>query len=101
VDAAGGKFWQLMLAERAVQGACGPESKVKVFAGQEDISMEYCDEPEADSDCVMSVSGKPVRHVRLDCRVALMDPERPREFVLQKTVKMSKKIIEEEAPWFL
>jgi hypothetical protein len=35
VDAAGGKFWQLMLAERAVQGACGPESKVKVFAGDE------------------------------------------------------------------
>eukprot|EP00980_Cylindrotheca_fusiformis_P026534 scaffold16363_cov131-Cylindrotheca_fusiformis.AAC.4 len=101
VDAAGGKFWQLMLAERAVQGACGPESKVKVFAGQEDISMEYCDEPEADSDCVMTVSGKPVRHVRLDCRVALMDPDRPREFVLQKTAKMNKKIIEEEAPWFI
>ena len=35
VDATGGKFWQLMLAERAVQGAVGPESKVKVFAGQE------------------------------------------------------------------
>lgn len=101
VDASGGKFWQLMLAERAVQGACGHESKVKVFAGQEDISMEYCDEPEADGDCVVSVTGKPVRHVRLDCRVALMDPERPREIVLQKTRKLDKKMIEEEAPWFL
>jgi len=101
VDASGGKFWQLMLAERAIQGACGHESKVKVFAGQEDISMEYCDEPEADGDCVVSVSGKPVRHVRLDCRVALMDPDRPREFVLQKTAKLDKKIMEEEAPWFL
>lgn len=90
-----------MLAERAVQGACGHESKVKVFAGQEDISMEYCDEPEADGDCVVSVTGKPVRHVRLDCRVALMDPERPREIVLQKTRKLDKKMIEEEAPWFL
>ncbi len=31
VDAKGGKFWQRMLAERAVQGACGPESRVRVF----------------------------------------------------------------------
>lgn len=35
VDAKGGKFWQLMLAERAVQAACGPESRVKVFAAAE------------------------------------------------------------------
>ena len=35
VDAVGGKFWQLMLAERAVQAACGQESKVKVFAVDE------------------------------------------------------------------
>lgn len=40
VDATGGKFWQLMLAERAVQGAVGPESKVKVFAGQEGTCQE-------------------------------------------------------------
>ncbi len=101
VDAYGGKFWQLMLAERAVQGACGPESKVKVFAAQEDISLEYCDEPEADGDCTLTVDGKPVRHVRLDCRVALVDPDRPRDFVLHKTKPMDRKIIEEEAPWFL
>lgn len=101
VDAHGGKFWQLMLAERAVQGACGPESKVKVFADQEDISLEYCDEPEADGDCTLTVEGKPVRHVRLDCRVALVDPERPRDFVLHKTKPLDRKIIEEEAPWFL
>lgn len=41
VDAVGGRFWQLMLAENAIQAACGPERKVKVFADQEDISMEY------------------------------------------------------------
>jgi hypothetical protein len=68
VDATGGKFWQQMLAERAVQGACGPESRVKVFASEGDISLEYCDAPDADSDCVLSVDGRPVRHVRLDCR---------------------------------
>jgi hypothetical protein len=101
VDAKGGKFWQLMLAERAVQGACGPASKVKVFSGQEDISLEYCDQPEADSDCTLTVDGKPVRHVRLDCRVALVDGERPREFVLANTKLLDRKIIEEEAPWFL
>jgi len=101
VDANGGKFWQLMLAERAVQGACGPESKVKVFADQEDISLEYCDEPEADGDCTLTVDGKPVRHVRLDCRVALVDSERSRDFVLHKTKPLDRKIIEEEAPWFL
>jgi hypothetical protein len=101
VDAAGGKFWQLMLAERAVQGAVGPESKVKVFSGQEDISLEYCDQPEADSDCTLTVDGKPVRHVRLDCRVALVDSERPREFVIANTKLLDRHIIEEEAPWFL
>eukprot|EP00934_Nitzschia_sp_Nitz4_P006138 Nitzschia sp. Nitz4//scaffold240_size29840//7457//9650//NITZ4_008016-RA/size29840-augustus-gene-0.31-mRNA-1//-1//CDS//3329543744//6128//frame0 len=101
VDAIGGKFWQLMLAERAVQGACGPESRVKVFAGQEDISLEYCDEPEADSDCSVSVAGKPVRHVRLDCRVALVDPDRDRNIMMHRTKPIDRKVIEEEAPWFL
>ena len=66
-----------------------------------DISLEYCDQPEADSDCVLTVDGRPVRHVRLDCRVALVDPERPREFVTAKTKLLDRKIIEEEAPWFL
>uniref|UniRef100_A0A7S0L010 CMP/dCMP-type deaminase domain-containing protein n=3 Tax=Asterionellopsis glacialis TaxID=33640 RepID=A0A7S0L010_9STRA len=101
VDAVGGKFWQLMLAERAVQAACGPERKVKVFSEQEDISLEYCDEEDRDKDCVLTVDGRPVRHVRLDCRVALHDEERPREFQPQKTAKMTKHIIEEEAPWFI
>eukprot|EP00542_Grammatophora_oceanica_P022807 CAMPEP_0194028860 /NCGR_PEP_ID=MMETSP0009_2-20130614/2730_1 /TAXON_ID=210454 /ORGANISM="Grammatophora oceanica, Strain CCMP 410" /LENGTH=732 /DNA_ID=CAMNT_0038668371 /DNA_START=18 /DNA_END=2216 /DNA_ORIENTATION=+ len=101
VDAVGGRFWQLMLAERAVQAACGPERKVKVFADQEDISLEYCDEAEADSDCVLTVDGQPVRHVRLDCRVALVDDERPREFVPVKTTLQTKKTMEQDAPWFL
>jgi methylmalonyl-CoA mutase cobalamin-binding subunit len=101
VDAKGGKFWQLMLAERAVQGACGPESKVKVFAAQEDINLEYCDEPGADGDCILTIDGRPVRHVRLDCRVALVDSDRPRDFVLHKTQPLDQHIIKEEAPWFL
>lgn len=101
VHAAGGRFWQLMMAENAVQAACGPQSKVKVFAEQDDISMEYCDEPDADTDCVLSVDGKPVRHVRLDCRVALVEENRPREFAIAKTQKQTRKVLVEQAPWFL
>ena len=101
VDAVGGRFWQLMLAERAVQAACGAERKVKIFADQEDISLEYCDEEEADSDCVLTVDGHPVRHVRLDCRVALVDENREREFAPLKTGPMTAKRIQEAAPWFL
>jgi hypothetical protein len=101
VDAVGGRFWQLMLAENAVQAACGPSSKVKVFADQEDISLEYCDDPDVDSDCNLTIDGRPVRHIRLDCRVALVDENRHREFVVGKTKKIDRKIIEEAAPWFL
>jgi hypothetical protein len=101
VDAVGGRFWQLMLAENAVQAACGPGSRVKVFADQRDLSLEYCDDPEVDSDCNLTVEGRPVRHVRLDCRVALVDEKRHREFVVGKTKKIDRKIIEEAAPWFL
>ena len=41
VDAVGGKFWQKMIAENAVQGACGPERKVKIFADQEGKHIEH------------------------------------------------------------
>lgn len=101
VDAIGGKFWQLMIAERAVQAACGPARKVQIFAEQEDISLEYCDEAEADKDCVLKIDGQPVRHVRLDCRIALIDDERPRQFKPAQTTPLTNKIIQEEAPWFL
>lgn len=101
VDANGGRFWQQMLAERAVQGACGPESRVKVFCADDDVSLDFCDAPNADGDCVLTKDGRPVRHVRLDCRVALMDQERPREFVIAPTKRLDRKVIEEEAPWFL
>mmetsp|Transcript_31612 Transcript_31612/g.48392 ORF Transcript_31612/g.48392 Transcript_31612/m.48392 type:complete len:347 (+) Transcript_31612:3-1043(+) len=100
VDAVGGRFWQLMLAERAVQAACGTEQKVKIFAEQEDIALEYCDNEDADSDCILTVNGRPVRHVRLDCRIALVDPERPREFVLLETKPLDTGH-EEDGPWFL
>ncbi len=101
VQAAGGKFWQLMLAENCVQAACGPRSKVKVMAETDDISLEYCDNPNVDSDCTMNADGKPIRHVRLDCRVALVDENRPREFVSVKTAKLSREKLVEQAPWFL
>ena len=100
VDAVGGKFWQLMLAERAVQAACGQESKVKVLSDQEDISLEYCDAEDANTDCVLTVNGRPIRHVRLDCRVLVVDPKRPVEYVLTKTAPMKEKLTQ-EAPWFL
>ena len=89
------------VAENAVQAACGPLSKVKVFADQEDISLEYCDQPDADADCSMAIDGRAVRHIRLDCRIALVDAKRPREFVIGKTERIDRKIIEEQAPWFL
>lgn len=101
VDAKGGKFWQQMLAERAIQGACGPESHVKVFSRDEDISLEFCDSNDADRDCVLTKEGKPIRHVRLDCRVALYDKDRRREFVIAPTRRIDRKVIQEEAPWFL
>jgi len=100
VDAIGGKFWQLMLAEGAVQAACGSESKVKILAEQEDISLEYCDEDNPDVDCVMSVDGKPIRHVRLDCRVLVVDPTRATEYHMTKTAPVKERLTE-EAPWFL
>lgn len=80
------------------QGACGPEQKVKVFSEDEDISLEYCDDESADSDCVLTVDGRPIRHVRLDCRVALVDSDRKREI---KPVPVRKFKKEEDAPWFL
>ncbi|GAX25020.1 hypothetical protein FisN_2Lh304 [Fistulifera solaris] len=101
VDAIGGRFWQLMLAENALQSACGPARKVKVFADQEDISLEYCDEPEADMDCRMNIDGRPIRHVRLDARLVLVDDERPREFMKPTMRALDRRYVEEQAPWFL
>lgn len=42
VGATGGRFWQLMVAENAVQAACGPERKVKIFAEQEGGKCLVC-----------------------------------------------------------
>ncbi len=87
-----------MLAERAVQAACGPESKVMILAQQEDFSLEYCDEE--DQDCVLTVDGRPIRHIRLDCRVIVRDPSRKSEYVLTKTAPWKEKLTT-VAPWFL
>lgn len=98
VDAVGGKFWQLMLAERAVQAACGVENKVKILAEQEDFSLEYCDDE--NSDCEFTVNGKAIRHIRLDCRVLVHDEKRKHEYILTKTAPVKDRITE-EAPWFM
>jgi len=100
VDATGGKFWQLMLAERALQSACGPEREIKVFAEQDDINLEYCDREGADKDCNLLFDGRPVRHVRLDARVAVIDEIKRKQQTLAKTVAV-KKFQKEEAPWFI
>lgn len=90
-----------MISEMAVAAACGPQSKIKVLAEQNDISLEYCDSPLVDQDCVVSMEdGTPVRHVRLDCRVALVDENRPREFQIAQTQKLDRNMLMEEAPWF-
>lgn len=101
VDATGGRFWQKMIAENAVQAACGPERKVKIFADQEDISLEYCDGADGEEDCSFTMDGRPIRHVRLDCRVALVDHKREREFVKPKMKRLDRRFVEEQAPWFL
>lgn len=102
VDAIGGKFWQLMLAERALQSACGPESKLKVFAEEDAINLEYCDREGADMDCALLFDGKPVRHVRLDARVAVIDEiMNKKKLNVQSHVTIKKKFHEEQAPWFL
>jgi hypothetical protein len=100
VDAIGGQFWQLLIAENAIQEACGPRSQVKVLA--DDINLEYCDDPSVDADCALRVeSGKPVRHVRVDCRIELVDNEKPAEIISAKTEQMSWKSLNGQAPWFL
>jgi hypothetical protein len=101
VDAIGGKFWQLMIAENAIQAACGPPSRVHVQADQEDLSLEYCDDPEADSDCVLAIDGRPVRHVRVDCRITVFEEGQHREFILEQTKVSESKLSAKETPWSL
>ena len=62
--------------------------------------MEYCDREDADKDCSLLFDGRPVRHVRLDARVAVIDDIKRKQLTMAKTVSM-KKIREEEAPWFI
>ena len=94
VDAIGGKFWQLMIAESAIQAACGPQSEVSVSADENDISLEYCHEVDSDGDCVQIVSGRPVQHVRLDCRITLSDEAAAREelFLAKTRISDSSKV---------
>lgn len=101
VDAVGGKFWQLMIAENAIQAACGPQSRLHVQADQEDLSLEYCDDPDADSDCVHAIDGRPVRHVRLDCRVTVHDEDQHLEFMLDHSKLSEQKRFTDETSWSL
>ena len=100
VDAIGGQFWQLIIAENAIQAACGPRSQVQVLA--DDISLEYCDDPSVDTDCNLTMDGgRPVRLVRVDCRVGLVDGSSPAEIIQPKTEKLDRTQLIEQAPWFL
>ena len=101
VDAVGGKFWQLMIAENAIQAACGPQSRLHVQADQEDLSLEYCDDPDADSDCVLAIDGRPVRHVRLDCRVTVHDEDQHLEHMLDHSKLSEQKRFTDETSWSL
>ena len=108
-----------MLAERALQSACGPEHSIKVLAEQDDINLEYCDREDATKDCSLLFDGRPVRHVRLDdkhsfstyvllvlfkhkltlflARVAVVSDIKRREIFSKKSLPMKKV----EGPWFL
>ncbi len=48
----------------------------------------------------MLFDGRPVCHVRLDARVAVIDEIKRQEVRFAKTVRI-KKFREEEAPWFM
>ena len=48
----------------------------------------------------MLFDGRPVRHVRLDARVAVIDEIKRKQQTLAKTVAV-KKFQKEEAPWFI
>ena len=89
-----------MLVELAAQAAGSPESSVLVMAKQKDISLEYCDENDADEECVLSVDRRAIRHVRLDCRAVLVNPERERVLKGPKTSKLGNVMLE-EASWFI
>ena len=82
------------------KSACGSDREIKVFAEQDDINLEYCDSEDADPDCNLLFDGRPVRHVRLDARVAVIDEIKRNEATLKKTTTI-KKFSNEEAPWFI
>eukprot|EP00588_Corethron_pennatum_P012762 CAMPEP_0194269342 /NCGR_PEP_ID=MMETSP0169-20130528/3526_1 /TAXON_ID=218684 /ORGANISM="Corethron pennatum, Strain L29A3" /LENGTH=731 /DNA_ID=CAMNT_0039010963 /DNA_START=26 /DNA_END=2221 /DNA_ORIENTATION=- len=102
VDADGGRFWQLILAEQCVQAACGSKSEIQVVAEQDDLNLQYCDG--GDEDCELMVDDKFVRHVRIDCRIALVDEKRTGK-IMSYTMEPMPKSFEKhqtlEGPWFL
>ncbi|GMH99660.1 hypothetical protein TrVE_jg333 [Triparma verrucosa] len=103
VDGKGGKFWQTIVAEQCVQGACGARSKIEVKSDG-DISLEYCDDNEEDEGCIVTREGHHVRHVRLDCDIRLADDVRFKAATRMNTKKMAKKFEgadKVEGPWFM
>ncbi len=101
VDANGGRFWQTIVAERCVQGACGARSKIELRS-EDDVALEFCDSgtggDEDDEDC--EVAGK-VRHVRLDADILLIDDTDDRAIVEKRLGKVPKELDMAEAPWFI
>ena len=99
VGGEGGIFWQTIVAEQCVQGACGARSRIEVKSNG-DISLEYCDEGSDDEGCVVTREGHRVRHVRLDCDIKLVDELCFKPFV-RRTGIPSGESKEVEGPWFL
>jgi len=103
VGGSGGKFWQTIVAEQCVQGACGARSKIEVKSDG-DISLEYCDDNEEDEGCIVTREGHHVRHVRLDCDIRLTGDMRYRAATKLNTKKLAEKFegaSKIDGPWFM
>ena len=98
VEAQGGPFWQSIVAESCVQGACG--NKVELRTSAEKMSIDYCDDLDDDSSCLVSRSGHQVRHVRIGCDILL--PTDKVHLKQNKNVSIDKyeDAVSLESPWF-
>jgi hypothetical protein len=110
VPMSGGKFWQTICAEKALQSACGPKHMIDVRS-EADVFLEYCDNDSDDAGCMAFIKGNAVRDVRLDCAVHLIDDKRDGAQVVKRMkTRTSTEIAKESGfvfktevpgPWFV
>ena len=118
VGASGGKFWQTLTAEKAVQAACGSTQSRIEIRSEGVVSLEFCNEEDEDESCMVTTkdpaTGEAVRQVRIACDINLVNGDdaglMANSFVSNKSTRPSseemgaymprlgKKV---EAPWFL